>query len=92
MARKKYSVEQKIVKLREIEVMCKQGKTIEEAVRQAGITSQTYYKWRKDYGGMDVSDAKRYKELEKENARLKKIAAEQALDITILKDANSKNF
>lgn len=92
MGRKRYTVEQIIVKLREVEVLCKQGKTIEEAVRKVEITPQTYYKWRKEYGGMDVTDAKNYKELEKENARLKKIVAEQALDIAILKDVNSKNF
>jgi putative transposase len=92
MAKKNYTTEQIIVKLREVELYCGQGKTIAEAVRQAEITEQTYYRWRKEYGGMDTSDAKRLKELEKENARLKKIVAEQALDIAILKDVNSKNF
>ena len=92
MARAKYSVEQIIVKLREIEVLCNQGSTIAEAVRQTGITEQTYYRWRKAYGGMNTADAKRMKELEKENSRLKKLVAEQALDIAILKDVNSKNF
>lgn len=92
MARKKYTVEQIIVKLREVEILCKQGKSVEEAVRQIEVTPQTYYKWRKEYGGMDTSDAKKYKELEKENSRLKKIVADQALDIAILKDVNSKNF
>ncbi len=56
------------------------------------ITEQTYYRWRKEYGGMNTSDARRMKELEKENARLKKLVAEQALDISILRDVNSKNF
>lgn len=92
MAKKNYTTEQIIVKLREVELYCGQGKTIAEAVREAEITEQTYYRWRKEYGGMDTSDAKRLKELEKENARLKKIVAEQALDIAILKDVNSKNF
>jgi transposase-like protein len=92
MARAKYSVEQIIVKLREIEVLCNQGNTIAEAVRQTGITEQTYYRWRKAYGGMNTADAKRMKELEKENSRLKKLVAEQALDLAILKDVNSKNF
>lgn len=92
MARKRYTVEQIIVKLREVEILCKQGKSVEEAVRQIEVTTQTYYKWRKEYGGMDTSDAKKYKELEKENSRLKKIVANQALDIAILKDVNSKNF
>ena len=92
MAKKNYTVEQIIIKLREIEVLCGQGKTIAEAVRQAEITEQTYYRWRKEYGGMNVSDAKRMKELEKENARLKKLVAELSLDNAILKDVNSKNF
>jgi transposase-like protein len=92
MARRKYTVEQIIVKLRKVEVLCKQGKSVEEACRQIEVTTQTYYKWRKEYGGMDVSDAKKFKELEKENSRLKKIVAEQALDMAILKDVNSKNF
>ena len=92
MAQRKYSVEQIIVKLREIELLCNQGKTIAEAVRQAGITEQTYYRWRKDYGGMNSTDAKRMKELEKENARLKKLVADLSLDNAILRDVNSKNF
>ena len=57
-----------------------------------GITEQTYYRWRKEYGGMNTSDARRMKELEKENARLKKLVAEQALDISILRDVNSKKL
>ena len=92
MARKNYTVEQIIIKLREIEVLCGQGNTIAEAVRQSDISEQTYYRWRKEYGGMNTADAKRLKLLEKENARLKKLVAEQALDIEILKDVNSKNF
>jgi len=92
MAKKNYTVEQIIVKLREVELFCGQGKTVAEAVRQAEISEQTYYRWRKEYGGMNTTDAKRMKELEKENARLKKLVAEQALDIAILKDVNSKNF
>jgi len=92
MGKKNYTVEQIIVKLREIEVLCGQGKTVKEAVRQAEITEQTFYRWRREYGGMAVSEAKRLKELEKENARLKKIVAEQALDIAMLRDVNSKNF
>lgn len=92
MSKVKYTTEQIIVKLREIELFCGQGKTIGEAARQAGITEQTYYRWRKEYGGMNTSDARRMKELEKENARLKKLVADQALDIAILKDISSKNF
>jgi len=92
MSRKKFTVEQIIVKLREVEVLCGQGTSITEAVRQAGITDQTYYRWRKQYGGMNTSKAKELQLLEKENLRLKKIVADQALDIAILKDVNSKNF
>ena len=92
MAKKNYTTEQMIVKIREIELYCGQGKTLAEAVRQAEITEQTYYRWRKEYGGMNTTDAKRLKELEKENSRLKKIVADLSLDIAILKDVNSKNF
>lgn len=92
MARKNYTAEQIIVKLRTIEVLCGQGKTVAEAVRQEEITEQTYYRWRKQYSGMSSDDAKKLKLLEKENIRLKRIIANQALDIEILKDVNSKNF
>jgi transposase-like protein len=92
MAKKNYTVEQIIIKLREVELFCGQGKSIAEAVRQAEISENTYYRWRREYGGMNTADAKRMKELEKENARLKKLVAELSLDISILKDVNSKNF
>lgn len=92
MGKARYTTEQIIVKLREIEIMCGQGTTIAEAARQSGITEQTYYRWRKEYGGMGTSEAKRLKELEKENARLKKLVADLSLDNAILKDVNSKNF
>lgn len=92
MARKNYTVEQIIVKLRKIEVLCAQGRTISEAVRQEDITEQTYYRWRKQYGAMSSDDAKKLKMLEKENVRLKRIIANQALDIEVLKDVTSKNF
>jgi len=92
MGKRNYTVEQIIVKLREVELFCGQGKSVAEAVRQAEISENTYYRWRREYGGMNTADAKRMKELEKENSRLKKLVAEQALDIAILKDVNSKNF
>ena len=92
MARKQYGVEKIIVKLREIELLCNKGKRIEEEECQEGIKEQKYYRWRKEYGGMNTADAKRMKELEKENARLKKLVAELSLDNAILKDVNSKNF
>jgi len=78
--------------LREIEILCGQGKTVAEAVRQAEITEQTYYRWRKEYGNMGTNEAKRLKELEKENARLKKLVADLSLENAVLKDVNSKNF
>jgi len=92
MARKNFTTEQIIVKLREIEVFCGQGKTIAEACRQSDITEQTYYRWRKEYGGMNTNEAKRLKGLEKENIRLKRLVADLSLDNAILRDVNSKNF
>lgn len=92
MAKQNYTTDQIIVKLREIEVLNSQGKTIAEATRQAEITVQTYYRWRKMYGGMNTSEAKRLKLLEKENLRLKRLVADLSLDNSILKDVNSKNF
>ena len=92
MGRMNFTTEQIILKLREAEVLCGQGKTIGEAVRQIGVTEQTYYRWRKQYGGMNTSDAKRLKELEKENLRLKKLVADLSLDNAILKDVASGKF
>lgn len=92
MKKTKYTVEQIIVHLREVEVLCSQGKTIGEAARQIGVTEQTYYRWRKQYGGMNSSDAKRLRELEKENARLKKLVGELSLDNAILKDVTEGKF
>ena len=92
MGKKNFTTEQIIIKLREIEVLCGQGKTIAEAVRQAEISEQTYYRWRKVYGGMNTTDARRLRELEKENSRLKKLVADLSLDNAILKDVNSKSF
>ena len=92
MSRKTYTVDQIVVKLREVEVLCGQGNSIAVASRQAGITEQTYYRWRKEYGGMSVNEAKRLRELEKENARLKRLVADLSLDNAILRDVNSKNY
>ena len=92
MSRKRYSAEQIITKLREAEVLSSQGRTVPEICRQLGVTQNTYYRWRKEYGGLEVDQAKRMKELERENARLKKLIAEQALDIAILKEASRGNF
>ena len=95
MARKIYSPEQIIRKLRETEVYIGEGMTAREAARQIGVTEQTYYRWRKEYGGMQVEQAKRLKVLEKENFRLKRLVAEKELDIQILRETiacESKNF
>ncbi len=85
------TAEQIIRKLRQAEVLLGQGKTVEQVCRELGISDATYYKWRKDYGGMGMSQAKRLKELELENARLKRVVADLSLDNQILKDVVSKN-
>ena len=87
MVRKTFAPEQIINKLREVEVLISQGATTIEASRKIGITEQTYYRWRREYGGMRIDQAKRLKELEKENTRLKKLVAELSLDLSILKEA-----
>ncbi len=92
MVRKGYTPEQIINKLREAEVLLSQGVSIAEASRKIGITQQTYYRWRKEYGGLRIEQAKRLKSLEKENARLKKLVADLSLDNAILKEAAEGNF
>jgi len=92
MARKNHTAEQIIAKLHEAEVLQSQGKSIAECVRQLGISDMTYYKWRKEYGGLRVDQAKRLKELEQENQRLRKVVADQTIDISILKEAARGNF
>ena len=92
MARKRFSAEEIIQKLREAEVHLSQGNTIPEACRKIGVTNQTYYHWRKEYGGVRTDQAKRLKELERENARLKKLVAEAELDKAILREAASGNL
>jgi putative transposase len=92
MVRRAYTPEQIINKLREVEVLISQRVTTGEASRKAGITEQTYYCWRREYGGMKVEQAKRLKALEKENARLKKLVADLSLDNSILKEAARGNF
>jgi putative transposase len=92
---KRYTPEQIINKLREAEVLISQGMTTSEASRQIGVVQQTYYRWRKEYGGMRISQAKKLKHLVKENSRLKQMVAEKELDIQILKETlglESKNF
>jgi putative transposase len=92
MPRKRYTPEQIIHKLREAEVELAKGQKTLEVIRKLGISEQTYYRWRQEYGGLKVEQVKRLKELEKENVRLKKIVAEQALDNAILKEAASGNW
>jgi len=92
MPKKRHAAEQIISKLREAQVMLAEGGTVPKACRKIGVTRQTYYRWRKEYGGMKVNQAKRLKELEKENARLKKVAADQALDNSILREVAQGNF
>ena len=89
---RKHTPEQIVNVLRQIEVAIANGKTTPAASREVGITEQTYYRWRKEYGGLKVDQAKRLKALELENARLKKLVAEAELDKAILKEAASGNF
>ncbi len=95
MRPRKFSTEKIIVKLREAEVLISQGMDADEASRQIGVSRQTYYRWRKEFGGMRVDQARRLKVLEKENMRLKHLVADKELDIQILKETlslESKNF
>ena len=91
MARRRiYTAEQIITKLREAEIYLGQGKTVKETSRMLAISEQTYYRWRREYGGMDVSQAKKLREVEKENVRLKKLVADLSLDNAILKEVLGK--
>ena len=92
MSGKRYKAEQIVTLLRQIEVGIANGRATPQACREAQITTQTYYRWRKEYGGLRVVQAKRLRELEKENVRLKRVVADQALDIAILKETVSGNF
>ncbi len=92
MGRKRHTAEQIIRKLREVEVELGRGLKTPEVCRKLGITEQTYYRWRQEYGGLRLDQARRLKELEKEDARLKKLVADQALDNAILKEVSSGNF
>ena len=91
MVRKTFKPEQIINKLREAEVLIIQGSTIGGASRKIGVTEQTYYRWRREYGGMGVEQARRLRELEKENTRLKRLVADLSLDNAILKEAARGN-
>ncbi len=91
MARRIYTPERIINKLRKAEVLLSQGSTVGEAARKIEVTEQTYYRWRREYGGMRIEQVKRLKELEKENTRLKRLVADLSLDNDILKEASRGN-
>jgi transposase-like protein len=91
MPRKRTTPEQIISKLREAEVLLSQGQTVAQVSKQLGVSEQTYYRWRREYGGMRTSQVRQLKELEKENARLKRLVADLSLDNAILKEAVSGN-
>ena len=92
MKRKQFSAEQIVNKLRQAEVLLSQGQTVAQACKVTGITEQTYYRWRREYGGLKTDQAKRFKELERENARLKRLLADAELDKAILREAANPNF
>jgi transposase-like protein len=92
MGKQKFTAEQIIGKLHEADVLQSQGKTISEITRQLAISDMTYYKWRKEYGGLRIDQAKRLKELEHENQKLRKVVADLSIDVVILKEAARGNF
>ncbi len=92
MARKRYTAEQIIGLLRQAEVMIGQGRSMEEVLREIGVTANTYYRWRKEYGGLGLDQARRLKELEQENSRLKRVVADLSLDNLILKEVSTGKF
>lgn len=91
MPRKRYTPEQIISKLREAEVLLSQGQTVAQACKSLGVSEQTYYRWRREYGGMGTTQVRRLKGLERENTRLKKLVADLSLDNATLKEALSGN-
>lgn len=92
MKRKKNTPEQIVVKLRQAQLELGKGSTVDQVSRKLGITEQTYYRWKREYGGMEVDQLAKLKDLERENGRLKKIVAEQAMDIDALKEIASKKW
>jgi len=91
MPKKRHTAEQIVTKLRQIDVLVAQGRTIGQACKEAEITEQSYYRWRNEYGGLEIEQAKRFKELERENARLKRLVADLSLEKQILKDVAEGN-
>ena len=92
MAKKRYTAEQIVAKLREAEVELSKGQSTAQVCKKIGVSEQTYYRWRRENGGLRLEQAKRLKSLERENARLKKLVADQAIDISILKEVSSGKF
>lgn len=92
MARKRHSAEEIVNKLREAEVLIAGGTTVAQVCKQISVTDQTYYKWRREYGGLKTNQAKKFKELERENTRLKKLLAEAHLDKAMLQEVARGNF
>ena len=92
MAKRGLGAEQIVSKLRQIEVLMAQGKTAALACKEAGVSEQSYYRWRKEYGGLEIDQAKRMKELERENQRLKRVVADLSVEKQVLKDIASGNF
>jgi len=92
MPTKRHSAEQIVRKLREAEVELARGATVKDACRKLAISEHTYYRWRHEYGGLKLDQARKLKQLEKENARLKKLLAEKELDLSILKEVTEGNF
>jgi transposase-like protein len=92
MPKKRPTPEQIVTLLRQIEVSMAQGKSAQIACREAGISDQSYYRWRKEYGGLDLDQARKMKDLEKENARLRRLVADLSLEKQVLKDISSGNL
>ena len=92
MPKKRFGAEQIVTLLRQIEVSMGQGKPTPVACRDAGISQQSYYRWRKEYGGLEIDQAKRMKDLERENVRLKRLVADLSLEKQVLKDVASGNL
>jgi len=92
MSKKGFTPEQIVRKLREADVMISKGESVAQVIRKLGISDVTYYRWKKEYGGMQVDQARRLKEIEQENARLKKLVADLSLDNSILKEVARGNF
>jgi transposase-like protein len=92
MGKKRHSAEEIVSKLRQVDVLTAQGRTIAEAIRQIGVTEVTYYRWRNEYGGLKSDQVKRLKELEMENARLRRAVSDLTLEKLILKEAASGNY